>query len=329
MAEIIGRQVEVGIAAEAVRGTAEATADRWLRKTTATVVERATHAVDETTFGRFEDGVGRRVVQKYIEGEISGPVHADAIGYIFGNIYGLAVSSLVSGSVYEHVYNLKQTSQHASLTIFAKDGTVQQQVYSNCMVNTLQLAVALEGYITFTASFIGSAATSNADTPDDSVEYDFVARDVTIKMAATEGGLAGATAVKAKGLEVNWDQGIIRDHVVGSYTPDDNYNSRLMIEGNFTLNYDDNTFKTLYLGDTPRYMLITIEGEADLGGGEHPKIEILLNKVQLTDWNREGEGSDLVTQPVQFRAFYNQTDQKQSQVTLQNLTASYANIPSS
>ena len=58
MAEIIGREIEVGIATEAVRGTAETAADRWIKKTNATIVERATHAVDESTFGRFEEGQG-------------------------------------------------------------------------------------------------------------------------------------------------------------------------------------------------------------------------------------------------------------------------------
>jgi hypothetical protein len=46
------------------------------------------------------------------------------------------------------------------------------------------------------------------------------------------------------------------------------------------------------------------------------------------DWNRAGGADELVTEPIKFRAFYNATDSKQSTVTLQNLTASYANVPS-
>lgn len=329
MAEIIGREIEVGIATEATRGTAETAADRWVKKTSATIVERATHAVDESTYGKFEEGQGRRVTQKYIEGELAGIVHVDAIGYIFANLYGACVSTLVSSGVYSHVFNMKQGNQHISLSIFAKDGSVQQRVYSNCMVNTLQMSVAIEDYIRFSATFIGSAAAANSDTPTYSNEYDFIARDVVVKMAATSGGLAGATAIKVKALELNWDAGVIRDHVVGTVNPDDNYNSQMVIEGTFTLNFDNTTYRDLYLGDTAQYMSITITGEANLAAALKGSITIVLNKVQLMDWNRDGDGSDLVTEPISFRAFYNAADQKQSQVTLQNLTTSYPSVPAS
>ena len=60
--EIVGREIEFGVATEASRGSAESAADKWMRKVTANVVERATHALDDTTRGRLEDGEGRRVV---------------------------------------------------------------------------------------------------------------------------------------------------------------------------------------------------------------------------------------------------------------------------
>lgn len=329
MTEIIGREVQVGVAVEAVRGTAEATADKWVRKATANVVERATHAVDETTMGRYEDGMGRRLVQLFIEGDISGIMHVDALGWFLGNIYGICNSAVVAGSVYSHVFTLKQNAQHVSLTLFAKDGSVQQSTFSNCMINTLQISASIDDYVRYTASFIGAVAATNADTPSYDTEYDFVARDIVVKVAATEGGLAGATPLKAKNFDITWDQGLIRDHVIGSYTPDDVYNARLMIEGSFTLNFADEVFKDYYLGNSALYMSITITGEANIGGGNFPTVTIVLNKVQFMDWNREGDASALVTSPINFRAFLNTTDQEQSTVTLQNLTTAYTNVPTS
>ena len=327
--EIVGREIEVGVATEATRGTAETTADKWARKATANIVERATHALDETTRGLLEDGEGRRKVQSFIEGDLAGNVHADVLGWFLSNIYGKVVTSNVAGSVYSHVFNLKQNIQHQSLTLFVKDGDVQQLVFDNAMINTLELTVNQENQVAYAASFIAGAAADNSDTPSYDTEYDFVARDVVVKIAATEGGLAGATAVKVKDMGITWDQGLLRDHVVGAYTPDDVYNARMMIEGNFTLNLSDETYKDLYLGDTSQYMSITITGEADIGGGNFPTITILLNKVQFMDWTRnDGNPNELVTEPISFRAFYNPSDSKQSQVTLQNLTTAYTNVPS-
>jgi len=330
MAEIIGRNIELGLATEATRGTAETTADKWARKVTANVLERAVHATDETTRGRLEDGEARRVVQTYIEGDIEGIAHADMIGYLFANLYGIAVTTEeTAAEAYSHVFNLKQDIQHVSLTLFAKDGSVQQSSFSNVMVSSMEISASIDDYVRFTASFIGSVAASNSDTPSYDTEYDWIARDISVKIAETEAGLSGATATKAKDLSVTWDQGVIRDHVVGSYTPDDNYNARMMIEGTMTLNFTDETFKDYYLGNDDLYLSITLTGEADLGSGDNPTLEILLYKVQFTDWNREGAGNDLVTQEVSFRAFYNATDQKQSQVTLTNATSAYANVPTS
>lgn len=326
--EIVGRQIEFGVATEASRGSAESTVDKWFRKVTANIVERATHALDDTTRGRLEDGEGRRVVQKHIEGELEGILHADALGYFLANIYGVVVTSTVTGSVKSHVFTLGQNIQHTSLTLFAKDGDVQQLAFDNAMINTLTISASIDDYVRFNASFLASEATDDTETPSYGTEYDFVSRDITVKIADTEAGLSGATALKAKEVEIEWDQGLIRDHVVGSYTPDDIYNARLMITGSLVLNFTAETFKDLYLGNAPKYMSITIQGEAELTSGQNPTVTVLLYKVQFMDWERSGGPNELVTETVQFRAFYSPSDSKQSQVTLKNLTASYANVPS-
>jgi len=326
--EIIGREIELGIAIESSRGTAKTTADKWGRKVDANVVERATHVVDDSTRGRIEDSEGRRVVQKFIEGDVAGILHADVIGYLLANMYGVVNTTTVTGAVKSHVFTLGQNIQHPSLTLFAKDGSVQQQVFDNAMINTLEISASIDDYVRFSASFIASEATDNSDAPSYDTEYDFIARDITVKIADTEAGLTGATALKVKDVKVVNDQGLIRDHVVGSYFADDVYNSKMMIEGEFTLNFADQTFKDLYLGNAAKYMSIKIEGEADIGSGNKPTITYVLNKVMFMDWNRSGGADELVTEPISFKAFYNATDSEQSTVTVKNLTASYDNVPS-
>lgn len=329
MAEIMGREIALGLATEATRGTAETVADKWFRKVSANVIERAAYAEDDTTTGRIEAGMGRRMTQTYVEGDLSGILHADAFGWLLSNVYGICVSTVVTGSVYSHVFNVKQNAQHTSLTLFAKDGSIQQKTFSNCMINTLSMNVSIDDYIRFSAGFIGSVAASNADTVTYGTEYDFIARDVVIKIAATSGGLTGATALKATAFDITWDQAVIRNHVVGARTPNDNLNSQLMIEGSMTLLYADTTLKDLALSDTARYMQVAITGEADIGSGNFPTITLLMNRVLFSEWERSGENDELVTETVKFRAYFNTTDQKQSQVTLKNLTTAYTNVPTS
>ena len=324
MSEILGREIQVGLSVENVRGTAPSTAEKWIRKITATIVQKSEKKVDETTCGNLADSLGAKVVKKWFEGDIEGNVQVDMIGYLLYNIYGAVTTASLGSSVYGHTFSLSNTNIHSSLSIFAKDGANSQEVFDTGMINTLGLSIVVDDYVKFTAGFIASDSTANSDTPSCDTEYDFIGKDVTVKFSATEGGLAGATATKVKELNINWETGLIADHVLGSYTPDDIYNSKMMIEGDFTMNYVDDTFKDYFTADTYQYMQISIvDTSTDLGGGTNPTMTILLNRVSIMDWSRDGGADELVTQSVSFKAFYNATDSEQSTVVLNNLTTEY------
>lgn len=327
MGEIIGRDIQVGFATEAVRGVAETSVDRWARNVTAKILERATHAQDDTRRGVLEDMQGRRVVQKYVEGNIGGIVHVDAIGFLFASIYGGVSTSLVGGSVYDHVFGTKQNIEHQSFSLFAKDGDAQQLVYPGCMASTLEINGTLDDYVRFTSTIFGRSAADDTSIPAYGTEYDFIGSDITVKMADSEAGLAGATAIPAKSINVKHDQGLIRDHVLGNKLPNNIFNAKSSIDGEFQLNFIDETYKDLYLSDDNKYMSITIQGDADLGGGLNPATTYVFNNVQIEDWDRDGGTDELVTQPIKFKAYYNEVDGKASTLTLRNLTSSYPNVP--
>jgi hypothetical protein len=326
--EIVGRELEAGYSTESSRGTAETTVNKWQKSVSVSIVERAENVVDDATHGSLEDSDQRRITQKWVEGDLEGIVHADALGYLLSSIYGGVDTTTVAGDVRSHNFKLKQSIQHQSLTVFAKDGGVQNLAFAGCAVSTLELNASVDDFVRFTASFIGQTAADDTETPSYDTEYDFIGRDITVKMASSEAGLSGATAIKLKSVDVTFDQGAIRDHVFGAYTADDVYNSKMMIEGSFTINFADEVYKDLYLGDTAQYMEIAIVGAADIGGGSNPAITLLLNKVQIMDWNRSGDNDSLVEGEVSFKAFYNAADSQQSELTLVNLTDTYPNTPS-
>lgn len=321
--EIIGKQIELGIGVESVRGTAKTVAEKWLKKISATIVEKVEKKIDESTFNVLEDSQGTRIVRKWIEGELEGNVHADALGYLLYNLYGSVSSTLVATGVYSHAFSLGNTIQHPSLTLFAKDGANSQETFSNAMLSTLELSIVADDYLKFKAGFMASVLAANSDTPSYNTEYDFVGKDVVVKVATTEAGLTGAAAVKVKELTLTFDKGLVSDQVVGSYNPSDIFNTKMSIEGEMKLNYADDTFKDLFNTDVYRYMSITITGSQTIGTASNPKITLILNKVAVTDWTREDTRDELVPQTIQFKAFYNATDSEQSTATLVNVTSEY------
>lgn len=323
MPDIIGRNIEAGVSLESSRGVAESTVSKWMRNVSCSIVERAEHAVDDTTRGRLEDSDGRRVVKQWIEGDIEGIVHADALGYLLKSLYGTVNSVVVSGSVKDHTFTLLQSIQHPTLSLFVKDGSVQQKVYKGGMIRNFELNAAVDNFVRFKAALQAISGASNGASPSYGTEYDFIGKDITLKFASSVAGLGAATAIKAKDLNLVWDTGLIVDHVFGAYAPNDILNSKMSIEGEFTVNYGDNTYKDLYLGDSDQVCQITIQGAADIGSSNNPTITITLYKIRVMDWNRSGGNDELVTQPVSFKAFYSASDSKASQVVLRNLTASY------
>ncbi len=323
MSEFIGRQVSFALAVEASRGVAESAADRTVRKVTANLIPRAERVIDDSTFGRIEDAASVRTVRKWTEGDVEGPVHADVIAYFLYNIYGAVSSNTVSGAT-THSFSLAQTITHQTLTGFVKDGAVRQEKVAGMMITELELIVATDDLIRYRASFIGKeSATDASSLPALATEYDFISRDVTVKVAANEAGLGAASALELKTLNLKWITNATPDFVFGSYSPNDIYNKQLAIEGTFTRNYTDTTFQDMYEDNTSKTMQVVIEGEATIGSGSaKPKITVLMDKVQIMEWSRSSEGDELAVEEVSFKAFYSTSTSQQSEAEVVNLTSS-------
>lgn len=314
MSEFIGKQIEVGLSKEAVRNTAEATCSRWLKKVKADLMVREEKVVDDSTRGRLEGGEGARIVKTWYEGSLEGIVHADAIGFLLMNIYGASTDTGSTGN-YSHALTLAQSIAHATFTIFSHDSAVNKQKLNGGMVSKLEISATVDDYVRFKAevSAIGSAV--SAVTPAYLAENDFIGKDITIKIADTEAGLAGATAIKVKNATIKIDTGMIRDHVFGSVSPDNHYNTNLDFELSITLNHSDMTFLDLYKAETYKYVLVDIKGTGN------PELKFTLHRAQVTDWSKSGDADKLVTEEVTFKAFYNATDSAQTKCVLVNSLA--------
>ena len=323
MSEFIGREIVMGVGVEAVRGTAETTATKGVRKVECNVIPRAERVIDDSTTGSLEDAENVRTVRKWSEGDVSGIAHADVIGYYFTNLYG-GVTSVASGSAYLHTFVLDQTIIHDTLTLFIKDADVRQEKIAGAVVSTLEITATTDDYVRYSASFMGKEGADDTSTiPALATDYDWVGRDIVVKVADTEAGLAGATALKLKNITLTWNSNAEADYVFGSYSPDNIYNKQFAIEGSFERNFTDEVFKTLYEGTGFKYMSVTITGETDMVTGKKPTLTVVFNKIQVTDWNRTSAGDALSTETVSFKAFKNTTDAEQSTVILLNLTAEY------
>lgn len=319
----IGREVAFGAAVETTRGTAVTTSDKWFKKTTVSLLPEVEKVVDDSSFGRLEDAEEARTVREWFGGSIDGVLHADAIGYPLNNLYGTVATeeTAASSGVFEHTFTLSQSIIHPTLSFFIAD-KVKKQVYNGGVVSSLSIEATTDDYLRYSMEVLARASATHTDTVSYDTEYDFIGKDITVKVANTLGGLSSATATKIKSLNINIDAGAISDWVFGDTTPE-HYNGAFGIELDFTKNYENATFENLFKSDDAKYVKVAIKGDTVLPSDNAPEVTFTFYKCKVTDYDVDDSADALREESVTMKALYNVTDEKQSEVLVRNVTTSY------
>lgn len=317
--QFIGRDIEVGVAI----GEASS-ADHSIQKTTANIFKGVETADDETTRGSIISRKGRRVTQKYAEGSLEGNVHSEAIGYFLKNIWGDVETTDNEDGVYSHEFTLDDDHIHDELTFFLKEGSEEKKV-EDAHISTLEISASPDSYVTFSAEIIAKDMVEDSFNPSYGTEYDFIGKDVTVKIADSRDDLDSEDAIEVREVTINQNRNLDRYHILGDYSPKKIYGPNFENEITLEKEYLDNTFKDLHEGDSSKYIRITIEGDESLDSGDKPKIEYDFYKVQVTDWSKGDGADDIIEESVTLQAYENteEDSNKLGKVTLVNNTEDY------
>jgi len=301
MSKQIGRLVKLGVGKEASRGAGIAPS-MWLPQVDFSLMEKVDKVRDDSGFGNLADSQDIMVSEKYAEGEISGQLRDQTFGYFLLALLG-SVSSSASGAGYAHTFTLTQSNQHQSLALVKKD-ELETLMYKLAMLSKLDVKLALDSFANFTAGIIAKAGVTSSGTPSYTDENKFSKKHAKIKVATNIAGLAAATALEVKTLELNIEKNVIRDSAFGTVQPVDILNKALSISGQITLNYEDNTFRDYMLNGDKKSLEIKLENtDVDLGSGLYPSLTIQLPLVDF-DWSPNYALEDIVSQTISFKANY-------------------------
>ncbi len=323
MSKFIGATADVGIKKEAVRGTAETSADFYLPKMSLTYDDTIEQADDENSIGVIEDMVDRKVVLKVAEGEIEGKISDKAIGLL---LYSLLGSKAVSGptdSAYTHTFTVAQSSQHQSLTFFVDDGN-QDYKYALGMLKSMEIMAEVGKFVNFkigVRSKIGETATLS---PSYTAENNFLAQHATFKIASTQAGLDAASATNIRMVNLKIEKNVEDDRALGTVAPVDILNRQIAIEGELELVFDDEAIKTAMLADTVKALRIQLNNtDVLIGTSSTPKLTIDLHAVKFSNFKRNYSNGDITTASVSFKAFYKIADSKMITAILINGQSAY------
>jgi len=325
MAKIIGRLNNLGIAKESSRGTA-ATAAIWLPWTDLEFEDVVKTAVDEATIGRLENSDGEVVISKYGDVTAKSKIKDKSFGYLLLSLLGTDTPAAQSGgnsAVYDHVFSVNQTTQHQSLTLSLK-GPNDAVAIANAVVDSLKITSDVNKFVMFEAKATGKASAALSNTATYTAENDFHAKHVTFKMASTQSGLTGASAITIRKFELEIKSNTMLEEVLGSTPINDVLNQGFEISGSVTLIHTDSAYSTLMLAGTYQALRFDIvNSDVTIGASANPSLRIDLHRCILNSRSRKMAPNDIIEETFDFKAHYSLTDSKMITATLSNLQTAY------
>jgi hypothetical protein len=330
MSRITGGRVNLGVARETTRGTC-VNPTFWIPWVNFTFDDKVTSVDSAEALGVIEDSHEKFVVEKFADGDVEGEVRDDSFGlYLYALLGSLSTSAPLVAGTYDHTFTLAETNQHTTLTLSTEDPNGDKQ-YCKSAINTFELNAVLGEYIKYNIGFMarGSHDTSvDSDIGSSGVENKFRAQDVELKLATTRAGLAAASAISIQSVRLTVSKNVMKKQMLGTVQPDDFINQSFAVEGEFTLPYNDQTYRDLMLANTYNAVQITLKN-SDValtdGATYHPTITIVLPRCGFKDWTPNRPKGELFEQTIGFKGYYDFANSESSiySIVLRNDTASY------
>lgn len=303
MAKYIGRLVNLGVGRETTRG-AGASPTYNVPRTSFSYDDRIVQARSVGALGKIVDSEEAFVTTKYGQGDLEGEIRMDSFGLFLYAMLGSLSTSGPTDSAYTHAFSIDQSNQHQSLSFVVNDSNTTE-LYKLIMLDSLEITSELDQVVMYSASFMGKQSVATGLTvPAVTAESKFTKKHLSFKIASNLAGLSGATAISVKSLTLTINKNVELDDVLGTAEPEDILNRQLSVEGQITLNYEDETYKNYMKNGTNRAVEIKFTNTDDTisGGSTNPSLTIQMPKVDFFDWEPDYSLDNIVTQTISFKA---------------------------
>lgn len=320
MTKVIGRLSQIGIGAEATRGTSVAS-DYTVPVTNIDFDDKVEYADNDSGFGRIEEKNDAAVIKRWAEGQYEGKIFDQSVGLELLALFGASPNSVqrTTTGVYDHTFTLAQNNAHKSLTISYEDANLDLR-YAMAMLNTWSLELAVDNYARRTAAFISKKSASASNSMTYVNENEFIPQDITFKMGAALADLDGASAIKIRSFNMEVNKNVEALYVLGSNEPDDIANKQFAVTGSFEAYFNETTYRDLVLNGSQRAIRIDVVSSTIIGtSGVHtPALRFDMAKVKFGEFERGWDSNDIMLQTINFEAMFSVADSSMITARLTN-----------
>ena len=323
MSKYIGRQINVGVGIESTRGTAVAI-QSWTPKTDLSFIDKAETIQDESSIGVITDARDSFVTKLWSEGDISGNIEANNIGYYLLGLFGTVSSAVATTGAYTHSFTLSEVNQGKTLTIGMEEPNSSEYAFALGSVESMTFTAEEGTQAVFTVTMKAKPGAVAVLTHTYAVDYKLLSRHSIFKTATNLAGLDAASAVCLKSFEITFTRNLEDDYCLGSQTPQDFIGKQFQIEGSFSLLMEDEVYKTYALAGTKRAVRFDLaDTGTTIGISSNPTLRFDLPMCAMTEWAKTQGNDEVVTQTLTFKGLYSNTDTSAVNTYLTNTTATY------
>lgn len=172
MAQIAGRQVEIGIGIETSPGT-PVSANDYFKWDTFSFQGMSDKVMLNSARGIRNKSSNSLIIKKYGKGTLEFSPTVDILPYVLGLLFGTRSSGAASGETtgaYDHTFTVQNNNAAMkTATILVKQGGVQTERYANCVVDSLSLTIEkdlVKAKIEFLGQFPDTGSISSSYTKD-------------------------------------------------------------------------------------------------------------------------------------------------------------------
>lgn len=262
MAEYLGRSIAVGIAYEGTRGTAAAAPEYWLRLLAQNHKDKVEYLSSQAAIGTIVETNNAEIDKQWSEGGFDAEIDADSMGLMFLALLGEVDSAVVDADdAYLHTFTLEESANHQSLTIFTSEPG-RDTAYPLSCIDTLSFNFERGKILDFSSNLMGSAGESDTLTPAFATAKSFRPKDFHIYLADDIDGLDAADEVFLKTMTLEFAKNLEPDDVLGLVSPQNFLNKVFSTTAKFSLLYNDETYRALFLAGTPKAVRIKLENDS-------------------------------------------------------------------
>jgi hypothetical protein len=295
--KFVGRRGTLGIAKEVTKGV-PVTPAYWIPFVTMSFNDITKTDNEEQGFGNIADQDSFYVTFVGGEGDVEAQLYDQAIPYILMSLLGAAPVTTGSNP-YTHTFTMSSTNVPQTLSLYWTDPD-RSYMFPQAVVESLKISVSPDQIVNYTVHFKSKTARNWAQQTASytTVGSKFLNQHMLLKLAANVAGIAAATNISTKSLELTIDRSTIFDEVIGTVEPEDILSQSISVEGDVQLNLEDDTYRNFMLAGTYRSMQVKFLN------GASSSFDLQFPRVGFTVWEPDYPLNEVAKQKIHFKANY-------------------------